>query len=145
MLGYVRQGVEEGATLLVGGSKPAHLPRGFFVEPTLFGDVSNDMRIAQEEIFGPVLSVLAYEDEENAVQIANDSEYGLSGAVWSGSEERAVGVARRIRTGTLGINGGNWFGPDSPFGGYRQSGVGREMGLEGFAEYLETKTIGIPE
>ena len=145
VLGYVRQGVEEGASLLVGGGKPAHLPRGFFVEPTLFGDVSNDMRSAQEEIFGPVLSVLAYEDEENAVQIANDSEYGLSGAVWSGSEERAVGVARRIRTGTLGINGGNWFGPDSPFGGYRQSGVGREMGLEGFAEYLETKTIGIPE
>lgn len=144
VLGYIEQGVQEGATLLVGGSKPAHLSRGFFVEPTLFGDVRNDMRIAQEEIFGPVLVVIPFEDEEDAVRIANDSAYGLSGAVWSGSEERAVGVARRIRTGTLGINGGNWFGPDSPFGGYRQSGVGREMGIEGFEEYLETKTIGIP-
>jgi len=144
VLGYIRQGVEEGATLLVGGNKPAHLPRGFFVEPTLFGNVRNDMRIAQEEIFGPVLVVIPFESEEEAVTIANDSEYGLSGAVWSASEEHAVSVARRIRTGTLGINGGNWFAPDSPFGGYRQSGVGREMGLEGFAEYLETKTIGIP-
>ena len=144
VLSYIQKGVEEGATLLVGGGKPAHLPRGFFVEPTLFGDVRNDMRIAQEEIFGPVLVVIPFDDEEDAVRIANDSAYGLSGAVWAGSEEHAVAVARRIRTGTLGINGGNWFGPDSPFGGYRQSGVGREMGLEGFEEYLETKTIGIP-
>lgn len=144
VLGYIRQGVDEGANLVVGGSKPAHLPRGFFVEPTLFRDVRNDMRIAQEEIFGPVLCVLPFEDEEHAIQIANDSDYGLSGAVWSASEDRAVGVARRIRTGTLGINGGAWFAPDSPFGGYRQSGVGREMGVEGFSEYLETKTIGIP-
>ncbi|MCH2170821.1 aldehyde dehydrogenase family protein [Myxococcota bacterium] len=144
VLDYVRKGVEEGATLLVGGGVPDHLSRGFFVEPTLFGDVDNAMTIAQEEIFGPVLVVIPYDDDDDAVRISNDSIYGLSGAIASGSEERALKVARRIRTGTLGINGGMWFGPDSPFGGYKQSGVGREMGLEGFSEYLETKSIGLP-
>ena len=143
VLGYIQKGVEEGATLLVGGGKPAHLEKGFYVEPTLFGDVDNSMTIAQEEIFGPVLVAIPYEDDDDAVRIANDSIYGLSGAVTSADQERALGIARRIRTGTLGVNGGMWFGPDSPFGGYKQSGVGREMGPLGFDEYLEVKTIGL--
>ena len=144
VLGYIEKGVQEGAKLLVGGKKPAHLPKGFFVEPTLFGDVRNEMTIAQEEIFGPVLVAIPYEDDDDAVRIANDSIYGLSGAVQSGSEARALAIARRIRTGTIGVNGGMWFGPDAPFGGYKQSGIGREMGEQGFEEYLETKTIGLP-
>ena len=144
ILGYVEQGVQEGAKLLVGGKRPAHLPKGFFVEPTLFGEVDNAMTIAQEEIFGPVLVVIPFDDDDDAVRIANDSIYGLSGAISAGSEERAIALARRIRTGTIGVNGGMWFAPDSPFGGYKQSGIGREMGLEGFEEYLETKTIGLP-
>ena len=143
ILGYCKLGVEEGATLLVGGKRPEQFEKGFYVQPTLFGDVDNAMRIAQEEIFGPVLVAIPYDDDDDAVRIANDSIYGLSGAISSGDEERAVSVARRIRTGTLGINGGMWFGPDAPFGGYRQSGVGREMGIAGFEEYLETKTIGL--
>jgi aldehyde dehydrogenase (NAD+) len=101
------------------------------------------MAIAREEIFGPVLAVIAYDDEEDAVRIANDSDYGLSGSVWSASEDRALAVARRIRTGTINVNGGNFYGADAPFGGYKQSGLGREMGPEGFEEYLETKTIAI--
>jgi aldehyde dehydrogenase (NAD+) len=106
-------------------------------------DVTNDMTIAREEIFGPVLAVIAYEDEDDAVRIANDSLFGLSGGVWSADEERALSVARRLRTGTVNVNGGNFYGADAPFGGYKQSGIGREMGLEGFEEYLETKTIAI--
>jgi aldehyde dehydrogenase (NAD+) len=102
------------------------------------------MAIAQQEIFGPVLVVIPFEDDADAVRIANDSIYGLSGAIWSADEERALEVAKQIRTGTLGINGGMWFGPDAPFGGYRQSGIGREMGVEGFEEYLELKTVGLP-
>jgi aldehyde dehydrogenase (NAD+) len=144
VLRYIETGVSEGAKLVVGGKRPAHLPKGFYVEPTLFRDVDNRMTIAQEEIFGPVLVVIPFDDDDDAVRIANDSIYGLSGSVSSGSEERAVAVARRIRTGTLSVNGGMWFGPDSPFGGYKQSGIGREMGVEGFEEYLETKTIGLP-
>ena len=130
--------------LVCGGKRPAHLPKGWFVEPTLFRDVDNSMSIAQQEIFGPVLVVIPYDDDDDAVRIANDSIYGLSGSIFSNDEERALSVARRIRTGTLGINGGMWFGPDSPFGGYRQSGNGREMGIEGFEEYLEIKTVGLP-
>jgi aldehyde dehydrogenase (NAD+) len=106
-------------------------------------DVSNDMKIAREEIFGPVLSVISYKDEEEAINIANDSDFGLSAAVWSGNEARALSVARRIRSGTVNVNGGNFYGADAPFGGYKQSGIGREMGFEGFEEYLETKTIAI--
>jgi aldehyde dehydrogenase (NAD+) len=102
------------------------------------------MTVAQEEIFGPVLVVIPHDGDDDAVRIANDSPYGLSGMVQSASEERAVAVAKRIRTGTVSVNGGMWFAPDSPFGGYKQSGVGREMGVEGFEEYLETKTIGLP-
>lgn len=143
VLAYIEQGKAEGARLLLGGGIPEHLDKGYYVEPTVFMDVTNDMTIAREEIFGPVLSVIAYDDEEDAVRIANDSEYGLSGGVWSGSEERALAVARRIRSGTINVNGGNFYGADAPFGGYKQSGVGREMGLEGFEEYLETKTIAI--
>jgi aldehyde dehydrogenase (NAD+) len=144
VLGYIEKGVSEGARLLVGGKRPEHLPKGYYVEPTLFADVDNAMTIAQEEIFGPVLAIIPYEDDDDAVRIANDSIYGLSGGVMSASEERALAIARRIRTGTVTVNGGLWFGPDAPFGGYKQSGVGREMGVEGFSEYLETKTIGLP-
>jgi aldehyde dehydrogenase (NAD+) len=144
VLGYIEKGRAEGAELLVGGGRPAHLQRGYYVEPTLFVDVDPDSTIAQEEIFGPVLAVIRYEDDDDAVRIANNSTYGLSGAVTSGSLDRAMRLARRIRTGTVSVNGGLWFGPDSPFGGYKQSGNGREHGVAGFEEYLETKTIGVP-
>ena len=143
VLDYIEKGRREGARLLLGGGVPEHLEKGYYVEPTVFVDVTNDMAIAREEIFGPVLVVIAYGDEEDAIRIANDSEYGLSGAVWSADEARALRVARRIRTGTINVNGGNFYAADCPFGGYRQSGIGREMGLEGFQEYLETKTIAI--
>ncbi len=143
VLAYIEQGKAEGARLLLGGGRPAHLEKGYYVEPTVFVDVTNDMTIAREEIFGPVLAVIAYDDEEDAIRIANDSDFGLSGSVWSASEERGLSVARRIRTGTINVNGGNFYGADAPFGGYKQSGVGREMGPEGFEEYLETKTIAI--
>jgi aldehyde dehydrogenase (NAD+) len=144
VLGYIEKGKAEGAKLLVGGGRPKHLEKGYYVEPTLFVDVDPDSTIAQEEIFGPVLCVLKYDGDDDAVRIANDSMYGLSGSVSSASVERAEAVARRIRTGTVSVNGGMWFGPDSPFGGYRQSGNGREHGIEGFEEYLETKTLGLP-
>ena len=142
--GLIQAGIDEGAKLVVGGTgRPDGIESGYFIKPTVFSDVNNDMTIAREEIFGPVLCVIAYEDEEDAIRIANDSDYGLSGSVWSASEERALAVARRIRTGTINVNGGNFYGADAPFGGYKQSGIGREMGLEGFEEYLETKTIAI--
>jgi aldehyde dehydrogenase (NAD+) len=143
VLGYIERGRAEGARLLLGGGIPAHLPRGYYVEPTVFVDVSNDMSIAREEIFGPVLAVIAYDDEADAVRIANDSEFGLSAGVWSADEARALAVARRLRCGTVMVNGGNYYAADAPFGGYKQSGIGREMGPEGFEEYLETKTIAI--
>ncbi|WP_372758129.1 aldehyde dehydrogenase family protein [Litorivivens sp.] len=143
VLAYIEKGKEEGARLLIGGGRPAHLEKGYYVEPTVFVDVDNSMTIAQEEIFGPVLAVIAYDDEADALRIANDSPYGLSGAVYSASEERALNFARQVRTGTMNVNGGNFLGPDAPFGGYKQSGVGREMGPEGFEEYLETKTVAI--
>jgi aldehyde dehydrogenase (NAD+) len=141
VLGYIEKGKKEGAKLVLGGGRPAHLPRGYFVEPTLFIDVDNSMTIAQEEIFGPVLVVIPYEDDEDAVRIANDSGYGLSGGVFSGDEARATAIARRVRTGSIGVNGGVWYGADSPYGGYKRSGVGRQNGLEGFEQYLETKAI----
>jgi aldehyde dehydrogenase (NAD+) len=142
VLEYIEKGKQEGATCLVGGGKPDG--KGFFVEPTLFVDVDPEMVIAQEEIFGPVCSVITYEDEDDAVRIANDSIYGLSGAVCGADDDRAMAVARRIRTGTIAVNGGMWFHVDTPFGGYGQSGVGRENGLMGFEEHLETKVIGLP-
>ena len=144
VLGMIAAGVKEGAKLVLGGKRPAHLEKGWFVEPTLFRDVDNSMSIAQQEVFGPVLVAIPFEDDDDAIRIANDSIYGLSGAIWSADENRALEVAKRVRTGTIGVNGGMWFGPDAPFGGYRQSGVGREMGIEGFEEYLETKTVGLP-
>ena len=144
VLGYIERGVREGARLVTGGGIPAHLPKGYFVEPTLFADVDPDATIAQEEIFGPVLCVIPYDDEDDAVRIANHSIYGLSGGVYSASSERSLAVARRIRTGTLSINGAQWFDVDTPFGGYRQSGVGRENGVLGFEEYLETKVMAVP-
>jgi aldehyde dehydrogenase (NAD+) len=144
VLGYIEKGKAEGARLVVGGGIPASQPKGWFVEPTLFVDVDPDSTIAQEEIFGPVLSVIRYEDEDHAVRIANNSKYGLSGSVASSSVDRALSVAQRIRTGTVSVNGGAWFGPDSPFGGYKDSGIGREHGREGFEEYLEIKTVGLP-
>jgi aldehyde dehydrogenase (NAD+) len=143
VLAYIETGIAEGATLLLGGGKPAALDKGFYVEPTVFIDVDNAMSIAQEEIFGPVLVVIPFEDDDDAVRIANDSPYGLSGMVTSADQERALAVARRIRSGTINVNGGNFYAGDAPFGGYKQSGIGREMGLEGFEEYLETKTIAL--
>jgi aldehyde dehydrogenase (NAD+) len=144
VLGLIETGKREGARLLVGGGRPAHLEKGFYVEPTLFIDVDPDSTIAQEEIFGPVLAVIPYEDDDDAVRIANNSRYGLSGAVNGTDLERAYGIAKRLRTGTVAVNGGQWFGPDSPFGGYKESGLGREHGIAGFEEYLETKTVGLP-
>ncbi len=143
VLSYIEKGKQEGARLLVGGGVPKHLPKGYFVEPTLFVDVDPDSTIAQEEIFGPVLCVIPFDDDDDAVRIANNSIYGLSGAIHSGSEERALAVARRIRSGTLSVNGAMWFHVDTPFGGYKQSGLGRENGEMGFEEYLETKVIGV--
>jgi aldehyde dehydrogenase (NAD+) len=144
VLGYIEQGKAEGARVVVGGGRPAHLPTGWFVEPTLFADVDNGMTIAQEEIFGPVLVVIPYEDDDDAVRIANDSPYGLSGMITSGDLDRAKAVARRIRTGTLALNGGIWYGADAPFGGYKQSGIGRQCGIEGLEIFTETKTVGWP-
>ena len=145
VLSYIEKGRAEGARVVTGGGVPAHLQKGFFVEPTLLADVDPDSTVAQEEIFGPVLCVIPYEDEEDAIRIANNSIYGLSGGIWSGSEERALSVARRIRTGTMSINGAQWFDVDTPFGGYRQSGVGRENGVAGFEEYLESKVVALPK
>jgi len=139
--GYIRKGIEEGAKLVAGGpDAPDGLEKGFFVQPTVFSDVRRDMTIAQEEIFGPVLAILPYDDEEEAVSIANDSVYGLAGGVWSGDPERARRVARRMRTGQVEINGGS-FNPVAPFGGYKQSGNGRELGKFGLEEFLEVKSL----
>jgi aldehyde dehydrogenase (NAD+) len=144
VLGYIERGRAEGARVVTGGGVPAHLPKGFFVEPTLFADVDNGMAIAQEEIFGPVLVVIPHDGDDDAVRIANESPYGLSGAITSGDLDRATAVARRIRTGTLGINGGVWYGADAPFGGYKGSGIGRQCGVEGLELFTETKTVGWP-
>jgi aldehyde dehydrogenase (NAD+) len=145
VLGYIDKGVKEGATLALGGGRPAHLPTGWYVEPTLFTDVDNSMTIAQEEIFGPVLVVIPFDDDDHAVQIANDSVYGLAGGVFSGSLDRAIGVAERIRTGTFAVNGGMAIGSaDMPFGGYKHSGIGRQNGVAGFDQYVETKSVAWP-
>ncbi|MDU0302033.1 aldehyde dehydrogenase family protein [Streptomyces sp. PAL114] len=137
--GYIEKGVAEGARLVAGGPESPH-PRGFHVSPTVFADVTPEMTVAQEEIFGPVLSVLRYEDEEDALRIANGTVYGLAGAVWAGDEAEAVAFARRMDTGQVDINGGR-FNPLAPFGGYKQSGVGRELGSHGLTEYLQTKSL----
>jgi aldehyde dehydrogenase (NAD+) len=143
VLGYIEKGVAEGATLAIGGSRPADYPKGWYVEPTMFIDVDNSMTIAQEEIFGPVLVVIPYEDEAEAVRIANDTVYGLAGTVF-GSHERAMAVARQIRAGMVSVNGGACYGHDMPFGGYKQSGVGRQNGLAGLEQYVETKAVAWP-
>jgi betaine-aldehyde dehydrogenase len=142
VLSYIATGRSEGATLATGGS--AHEGAGTYLDPAVFVDVDPEMTIAREEIFGPVVAVMPFDSEDDAVRMANDSPYGLSGSVDSADLERAKGVARRVRTGTLAVNGGVWFSPDAPFGGYKQSGLGREMGVAGFEEYLETKTIAEP-
>jgi aldehyde dehydrogenase (NAD+) len=144
VLGYIEKGKAEGARLVTGGGVPEHLDKGFYVEPTLFADVDNSMTIAQEEIFGPVLVMIPHDGDDDAVRIANDSAYGLSGAITSGDLDRAKAVARRIRTGTLGLNGGVWYGADAPFGGYKGSGIGRQCGIEGLEVFTETKTVGWP-
>ena len=145
VVGYIRQGVDEGATLLVGGpDAPAGLDTGYYVSPSLFVDVDNSMTIAREEIFGPVLVVIPYEDEDEAVRIANDSPYGLAGYVLSDSLERSAAVARRLRVGTIGLNGGAAYGAGVPFGGFKESGIGRQNGSAGFAQYLEVKSVAWP-
>jgi aldehyde dehydrogenase (NAD+) len=144
VLGYIERGVNEGATLAFGGQRPTDLPKGWYVEPTLFTDVDNSMVIAQEEIFGPVLVVIAFDDDDDAVRIANQSNYGLGGAVTSGSLERSLAVASRVRTGILSVNGGMPYGADLPFGGFKHSGVGRQNGTAGFDQYLETKSLAWP-
>ncbi len=144
VIGYIEKGRSEGAKVAVGGGRPASMERGWYVEPTLFVDVDNAMTIAQEEIFGPVLSVIGYDDEADAVRIANDSDYGLSGSVWTTDVDRGIGVAKQVRTGTYGINAFGTLDMRSPFGGYKNSGVGRELGPEGLGAYLETKTIVLP-
>ena len=138
--GMVRRAVAAGATLVTGGEK---VDPGYFYTPTLLTNVDPDSEIAQEEVFGPVLVVIPHDGDDDAVRIANKSIYGLSGAVF-GSEERALAVARRIRTGTIGVNGGAWFGHDVPFGGYKQSGIGKESGAAGLEEFLESKSLAIP-
>lgn len=141
--GHVSAAVDEGSTLATGGRRPSGLDRGFYFEPTILTDVTPDSAIAQEEVFGPVLTVLRYRDVDDAVAIANNSQYGLSGAVWSGDVERAVAVARRVRTGQIAVNG--CIPGDAPFGGFKQSGLGREGGgLPGLYSYMEQKAIGIP-
>ena len=139
--GYLDLAVAEGGSFACGGGgRPAGLDRGYYVEPTVIRGLTNDARVVREEIFGPVLVVLAHDGDDDAVRIANDSPYGLSATVW-GPPERAARAAARLRTGTVNVNGGVWYSADAPFGGYKQSGVGREMGLAGFEEYLETKLI----
>jgi aldehyde dehydrogenase (NAD+) len=147
ILQYVDGGKKQGATLALGGGAPVmpELAKGFFVEPTIFTGVRNDMTIAQEEIFGPVLSVIQYADVDDAIRQANDSIYGLGGGVWSRDKERALAVARQLRTGTVWINEWHLLNERAPFGGYKQSGIGREFGLEGLREYTETKHVHVDE
>jgi aldehyde dehydrogenase (NAD+) len=140
VLGYIEKGKAEGARVVVGGGRPAHLDKGYYVEPTLFADVENSMTIAQEEIFGPVLVIVPFDDDDDAVRVANENQYGLGVGVTSASEERAMAVAERIRAGSVSVNNGVWYAPDSPFGGYKASGIGRQNGIEGFEQYTETKT-----
>ncbi|MBL7500285.1 aldehyde dehydrogenase family protein [Frankia sp. CNm7] len=146
VVGHIQTGIDEGARLLVGGTEaPVGRDKGFYVKPTLFVDVDNAMTIAQEEIFGPVLVVIPFEDEEDAIRIANDSVYGLAGNVMAGSVQHALAVARRLRTGSIGVNGSAAYGADLPFGGFKASGVGRQNGYEGFQQYLEIKSVAHPE
>jgi acyl-CoA reductase-like NAD-dependent aldehyde dehydrogenase len=144
VLGLIRGGVAAGGRLITGGGIPENLPTGYYVQPTLLADVDPNSQISQEEIFGPVLTVTPYDTDDDAIAIANNSIYGLSGEVSSGDVDRAMGVAKRMRTGNVTINGKSHFGITSPFGGTKQSGLGRRNGDEGYREYLEAKTIGLP-
>lgn len=142
--GYIRSGTDEGARVVVGGGRPAGQKKGWYVEPTLFVDVTPEMKIAQEEIFGPVVALIKYSDTEDAIRIANATEYGLGGAIFTTDVSRAVDVAGRIRTGTCSINDAPAAGGGGPFGGYKRSGLGREFGVEGWEGYLETKAVSLP-
>jgi aldehyde dehydrogenase (NAD+) len=140
--GMVERAVQDGATLVVGGRRPRDQSTGFFFEPTILTNVTADAHIAQEEVFGPVLTVLRYSDDDDAVTIANDSPYGLGGVIWGSDVDRAVAIARRVRTGQVSING--CIPGDAPFGGFKQSGIGREGGVIGLRSYMEPKAIGVP-
>jgi acyl-CoA reductase-like NAD-dependent aldehyde dehydrogenase len=142
--GYISLAVDGGARIAAGGGRPAHLPKGWYVEPTILADVDNSMRVAREEIFGPVLCLIPHDGDDDAVRIANDSPYGLSGGVWSADPARALGVARRVRTGSIAINGSYPPFPLVPFGGFKESGLGRELGPEGLRSFLEPRSIGLP-
>jgi betaine-aldehyde dehydrogenase len=142
--GYLDSGREEGATVALGGGRPKGLSKGWYVEPTVFSDVDNKMKIAQEEIFGPVLVVIPYDGDQNAVEIANDSNYGQCGSVWTGDNDRGLGVARQVRTGTYMLNAPVPIDFSTPFGGYKESGIGREFGPEGLEGFLEKKSIALP-
>jgi aldehyde dehydrogenase (NAD+) len=139
VVGYIEKGLAEGARLVVGGAERPH-EKGHFVSATVFADVTNDMTIAQEEIFGPVLSIIKYSSEEEALRIANDSDYGLAGAVWAGDQDRAIAFAKKMKTGQVDVNGGS-FNPVAPFGGYKKSGIGRELGRYGIEEFLQPKSM----
>jgi acyl-CoA reductase-like NAD-dependent aldehyde dehydrogenase len=142
--GYIQTGQHEGAQLVIGGSDmPAGLERGWYVQPTLFAAADNTMRIAREEIFGPVITVIPYRDEDDAVAIANNSDYGLAGSVWTADTDRGLTIAARIRTGTVGVNQGYSMDPFAPFGGVKASGYGRELGPEGLDSYLDAKSIAV--
>ena len=140
---YIRKGVDEGARLVTGGERPADLDKGYYLKPTIFADVNNQMTIAREEIFGPVLCLIPFKDEGDAVEIANDTPYGLSGGVWAGDQAQAIRIAKRLRTGQVSVNGGS-FTYDAPFGGYKTSGNGREWGEAGLDEYVELKAMLLP-
>jgi acyl-CoA reductase-like NAD-dependent aldehyde dehydrogenase len=142
--GYIKLAVDAGATVAHGGGWPAGLPRGWYVEPTVLAGVDNSMRVAREEIFGPVLCLIPYDGDDEAVAIANDSPYGLAGGVWSADPVRALAVARRLRTGSVAINGAYPPFPLVPFGGFKESGLGRELGPEGLLNFLEPRSIGLP-
>ncbi|MFE3322347.1 aldehyde dehydrogenase [Nocardia sp. NPDC059195] len=141
---YLQIARDEGGRIEVGGGRPADSERGYFIEPTLISGLDNTATVAQEEIFGPVLVVIAHDGDDDAIRLANESPYGLSGSVWGTDPDRIERVVSGVRTGTLSVNGGLWYHADAPFGGYKQSGIGREMGVAGFEEYLETKLIATP-